>query len=109
MVSVRSKSRVKAKRSVPPSRVRYEEANPAVTVRISRGLRDELARLKEEHGLSLGDVLRIGLQKAKPELAAAHQRGMKKGYCDALGECLGIVEHCKHCYVLVCGLIPDES
>ncbi len=66
MVSVRSKSRAKAKASVPPSRVRYEKANPAVTVRISLELRDKLAELKEEHGLSLGDVLRIGLERAKP-------------------------------------------
>jgi hypothetical protein len=65
---------------VPPSRVRYEAANPAVTVRISLELRDELAKLKEEHGLSLGDVLRIGLDKAKPQLDAAHQQWEKKGY-----------------------------
>lgn len=54
-----------------------------MTVRISRGLRDELAKLKEEHGLSLGDVLRIGLEKAKPALDAAHRRGEKKGYGNA--------------------------
>lgn len=62
MVSVRSKSRAEAKRSVPPPRVRHEEANPAVPeviVRISRGLRDELATLKQEHGLALGGVLRV--------------------------------------------------
>lgn len=80
MVTVRSKSSAKARRSVPPSRVRYEAANPAVTVRISLELRDELARLRDEHGLSLGDVLRIGLDKAKPALDAAQQRGEKKGY-----------------------------
>jgi xanthine dehydrogenase molybdopterin-binding subunit B len=83
MVTVRAKSSAKAKRSVPPSRLRYEDANPAVTVRVSRELRDELARLKEEHGLSLGDVLRIGLDKAKPQLEAARRRGEKKGYADA--------------------------
>jgi hypothetical protein len=79
MVTARSKSRAKAKRSVPPSWVRCEAANPAVTVRISLELRDELAKLKEEHGLSLGDVLRIGLDKAKPQLDAAQRRGEKEG------------------------------
>ncbi len=80
MATVRSKSRAKGKRSVPPSRVRYEAANPAVTVRISIELRGELAKLKEEHGLSLGDVLRIGLEKAKPQFDAAHQQWEKRAY-----------------------------
>jgi hypothetical protein len=86
MVTARSKSSAKAKRSVPPSRVRYEAANPAVTVRSSLELRDELAKLKDEHGLSLGDVLRIGLDKAKPQLDAAQRRGEKKGYQKAKRE-----------------------
>ncbi len=80
MVSGRSKSRSKAKRSVPPSRLRYEEANPAVTVRVPRELRDVLAELKEAQGLSMGDLLRIGLDKAKPDLDAAYQHGMEMGY-----------------------------
>ena len=80
MVSGRSKSRSRAKKSVPPSRVRYEKANPAVTVRVSRELRDVLAVMKEEHGLSMGDLLRIGLDKAKPDLDAAYQHGMEVGY-----------------------------
>jgi hypothetical protein len=80
MVSAGSKRRTKPKKSVPPSRVRYEDANPAVTVRLSRELRDQLAELKEEHGLSLGDVLRIGLERAKPDLDAARDRGMVEGY-----------------------------
>jgi len=104
MVSVRSISRVRAKKSVPPSRVRYEKANPAVTIRISRELRDELLKLKEEHGLSLGDVLRIGLEKAKPIVDEAY----KKGYIDVLGKCLGIVYGCGRCYERVCELVPDD-
>jgi hypothetical protein len=96
MVSVRSRSSGKAKRSVPPSRVRYEEANPAVTVRISRGLRDELAKLKEEHGLSLADVFRIGLETARPQLDAAEQRGEKKGYQKAKRE-YAVTYWCARC------------
>ena len=80
MVSQKSKTRSSAKKPVPPSRIRYEEANPAVTVPLSRELRDKLAELKEEHGLSLGDVLRIGLELAKPDLDAAYERGLNEGY-----------------------------
>jgi len=80
MVSGRSKSRSRSKKAVPPSRVRYEKANPAVTVRIPSELRDRLAEMKDEHGLSLGDVLRIGLEKAGPDIDTAYQRGMDEGY-----------------------------
>ncbi len=86
MVSGRSRSRSRAKKSVPPSRVRYEKANPAVTVRVSRELRDALAELKEEQGLSMGDLLRIGLEKAKPDLDDVFQRGLEEGYDTAKDE-----------------------
>ncbi len=43
-------------------------------------MREKLAELKEEHNLSLGDVLRIGVEKAKPDLDAAFKRGELKGY-----------------------------
>ena len=67
-------------KSIPPSRIRYEKANPAVTVRIPLEFREELAEAKEKHNLSLGDVLRIGLDKAKPDLDAAYQQGLLDGY-----------------------------
>ena len=104
MVSVISKSRARAKRSVPPSRVKYEAANPAVTVRISRELRDELLELKERAGWSMGDVLRIGLEKAHPAVDEAYMNAC----IHVLGDCLGIVEGCPNCYERVCGLIPDN-
>ena len=67
-------------KSVSPSRARYEKANPTVGVRVSSELREMLAWLKEVQGISLGDVLRIGLEKAKPDLAAARTRGFAEGY-----------------------------
>jgi hypothetical protein len=95
-VTASPKSSAKAKRSVPPSRVRYEAANPAVTVRIPLELRDELSKLKEEHGLSLGDVLRMGLERAKPQLDAAQQRGEKRGYQKAKRE-YAVTYWCSRC------------
>ncbi len=67
-------------KSVSPSRARYEKANPTVSVRVSSELREWLTRMKEWHDLSLGDVLRIGLEKAKPDLATARTRGFAEGY-----------------------------
>ena len=49
-------------------------------------MRAKLADLKELHGLSLGDVLRIGLEKAKPNLDAAYGRGCYEGYEEAKEE-----------------------
>jgi hypothetical protein len=108
MVTVRSKSSAKAKRSVPPSRVRYEAANPAVTVRISLELRNELAKLKEEHGLSLGDVLRVGLDKAKPALDAAQRRGEKRGYQKAKRE-YAVTYWCAGCRQRHLTITTDEE
>ncbi len=92
------------KKSPPPSRLRYEASHPVVSVRISRELQDQLDQLKEQSGLSMADILRIGLERAQPIVADAH----KRGYCDALGECLGIVDRCPRCYQRVCELIPDD-
>ena len=80
MVSGSSDPRRKGKKSAPPSRLRYEKSNPAITVRVSSEMREKLAELKEVHDLSLGDVLRIGLEKAKPDIDAAFERGEFEGY-----------------------------
>ena len=45
----------------PLSRVKYEQNNPAVTVRTSSGLRRNLEELEEIVGLGMADILRIGL------------------------------------------------
>ena len=80
MVSGSTDPRRKGKKSPPPSRLRYEKANPTVTVRVPSELREKLAELKEEHNLSLGDVLRIGVEKVKPDLDAAFKQGEFEGY-----------------------------
>jgi len=86
MVSGRSGIRRKGKKSVPQSRLRYEQTHPTVTVRISSEMREKLTELKEVHDLSLGDVLRLGLEKAKPDLDGAYGRGLTEGYEDAKDE-----------------------
>ena len=39
-----------------------------------------MAELKEKRGLSMGDLLRIRLEKAKPNLDAAYHQGLEEGY-----------------------------
>ena len=71
-------SKSKAKR-VPPSRLRYESRNPVVSVRISQETKRQLDLLKFESGMSAADVLRIGLDRAKPDIKVAYERGVEDG------------------------------
>ena len=78
-------------RRVSPSRERYEQRNPTVTIRLNRELYDEVRALKEESGHTPAEVLKIGLDRAKPALDTAFQQGMKA----ALDACLEFV--CDSC------------
>jgi predicted DNA-binding protein len=53
---------------VPPSRLRYEPKNPTVSLRISQEMRNELQYLKATVGMSVAEVLRVGLDKIQPEM-----------------------------------------
>ena len=70
----------KKPKQVPPSRVRYEEANPTVSVRISREFHEELEDLKEMSDLSMADILKAGLDKLKPDVDQFYDQGLKDGY-----------------------------
>ena len=71
------------KRRPPPSRVRYEQANPTISVRVSRGLYDQLKQLKAQSGKSIGDVLREAMGKQKASVGLAYSRGHRRGFSDA--------------------------
>ena len=64
---------------VPPSRLRYESRNPVVTVCLSQETKLQLDLLKFESGMSAADVLRNGLDRAKPDIKAAYERGVEDG------------------------------
>ena len=69
-------------RRVPPSRVRYEQHNPTVSVRVSKEMYDRLKALRERSGTSLGDILREALGVQEPATRAAYSRGHRKGCAD---------------------------
>ena len=73
----------KKQRSVPPSRARYEKSHPTVTIRVDLGLYNELKGLKETAGMSLADILKVGLGKAQAATAPA----WLEGYESAIGAC----------------------
>ena len=68
------------KTQAPPSRRRYEAKNPVVSVRVPQKLYDALVEFKKNTGLSMADVLKIGLEKAKPDLETAWLQGAEEGY-----------------------------
>ncbi len=70
----------KKTKPVPPSRIRYTEANPTVSVRINQEFKGELEEMKEMSGLSMADILKAGLDKLEPDNEASYERGLKDGY-----------------------------
>ena len=71
------------KRRVPPSRTRYEQQTPTVSIRVPKEMYDRLKALKEQGDKSLGDILREALGVQEPATRAASNRGYRKGYADA--------------------------
>ena len=67
-------------KQVPPSRLRYETANPTISIRVSQELKEELEELKITSGLSLADILNAGLEKLKPDVDQFYDQGLKEGY-----------------------------
>ena len=95
----------------PPSRARYEQANPTVSCRVTREIYDRLSKIRKEQGKSFGDIVRLGLGIIEPEAAKeteAYAEGYVKGLDDGFrdGEQTYKVMYC----CKVCGeLIAMES
>lgn len=81
-------------RSKPPSRQRYEKSHPTVSFRIDRELYDELKDLKSKAGLSVADILRVGMERCSPLVGKAFT--------------LGVWEAISQCYEVVCDDCWDE-
>ena len=75
------------RRPTPPSRRRYKASHPTVSFRVDRNLYLELKRLKEQAKLSVGDILRVGLERASPSVEEA----FNKGFMTALAEVYNVV------------------
>lgn len=66
---------MKKKTHKPPSKVKYDEAHPTVSVRVTRELYDRLTELREQSGKSLGDILKEALKLQAPSTKKAYQLG----------------------------------
>ena len=71
------------RRSTPPSRQRYEASHPTVSFRVDQNLYLELKRLKEQANLSVGDILKVGLERCEPLVGEAHHTGFMRGLAES--------------------------
>ena len=76
----RMTTRKRKAKGVPPSRLRYQAANPTVSVRISQELKQELEDLKITTGMSMAEILKAGLDKIQPDAEEIYERGYVDGY-----------------------------
>ena len=67
------------RRHVPPSRLRYEQENPTISVRVTLDLYTQLKAIKEQGGLSVGDILREAMGVQVNSVQVAFDRGNKQG------------------------------
>ena len=95
------------RKPVPPSRVRYEATHKTFSVRLDPELQRRLDQLKHESGMSLADVIRIGLDKAEPNVKAAFHRGVEYGFEEAR-EFFEVRFQCRRCGLWHQAITTDE-
>ena len=71
------------RRSLPPSRERYQRSHPTVSLRVDQDLYAQLKALKEKANLSVADVLKIGLERCEPLVSEAHHTGFMSALAEA--------------------------
>lgn len=76
----------------PPSRIKYDANNPTVSIRVSREMYDQLKKLREMSGKSLGDILREALKQQSPSA----KRAFSLGYSSAQAK-YGVWFNCSVC------------
>jgi len=66
------------KKHQSPSKIRYNQSHPTVSVRVPRSLYDQLEELRETTGKTLGDIFREAVGKQAPATGEAYKRGYRK-------------------------------
>ena len=66
---------MKSKSHVPPSKIKYDQSHPTISIRVTRELYDELNEMRDISGKSLGDILREALRKQSPSAKKSYQLG----------------------------------
>ena len=96
------------RRSTPPSRRRYEASHPTVSVRVDPELYGELKALKKKAGLSVADVLRVGMERRGPLVGEAFRNGCMSALAEAYE---AVCEDCEDAVMAIAiaqGAEPDS-
>lgn len=101
-------SRNPNRKHVPPSRRRYEESHPTVTVRVDQELYRQLKSLRESTGQSVADVLKVGLGRVQADLRPAQEQAYSDGYEDAQNE-YEVTYWCSRCQRRHLSIDTDEQ
>lgn len=96
------------RRHVPPSRVRYEATHKTVSARLDPELLKELEQLKSESGMSTADIIRIGMNRAKPFVKAANMKLIEETFEEAR-EFFEVPYPCPRCGYWHQAIITEES
>ena len=86
------------RRRPSPSRRRYEERNPTISVRVSAELYEALKELKATGDLSVSEVFKVGLGILSPLTGASFDPGVMQGLAEAC------FVSCQECQPLTSGL-----
>jgi hypothetical protein len=87
----------------PPSRVRYERTHPTVSVRVDESIYRQLTDLRQRSGISMVEILLVGLEKLAPMAGSAFHEGQMLGLSDAYEV------SCPTCQYDIIDLAPDPS
>ena len=87
----------------PPSRVRYEKAHPTVSVRVDGSVYRQLSDLRQRSGISMAEILLVGLERLAPMVGSAFNKGLMDGLSDAYAV------SCPRCRDDILDLAPDPS
>ena len=75
----------------PPSRIRYEQTHPVISIRVNKELYEKLKEIKEMGNKSFADILKEALGIQKRSTKGAYDRGYKTGLAEgqivSLGNC----------------------
>ena len=94
--------------TIPPSRERYQQSHPTVSLRVDQDLYSELKAVKQTSNLSVADVLRVGLGICKPVVGESFRNGCMSALAEAYE---AVCEDCEDQLVAIAiaqGAEPDS-
>ena len=87
----------------PPSRLKYENDHPTVSARIDRATYQQLRDLRQRSGISMAEILLVGLDRLAPMVGSAFNKGLMHGLSDAYAV------SCPGCQDDILDLAPDPN